>query len=43
MDSAERLYIGVTTVKTHVAGLMTKTGCANRVRLAVFAARNGLT
>ncbi|GAA4627371.1 response regulator transcription factor [Actinoallomurus vinaceus] len=42
-EIAHRLHIGVTTVKTHVAGLMTKTGCPNRVRLAVFAARNGLT
>ncbi|MCO5969742.1 response regulator [Actinoallomurus soli] len=41
-EIAERLHIGVTTVKTHVAGLMAKTGCPNRVRLAVFAARHGL-
>jgi DNA-binding NarL/FixJ family response regulator len=36
-EIAERLHLGITTVKTHVANLMTKTGCANRVRLAVFA------
>ncbi|REE71993.1 LuxR family two component transcriptional regulator [Rhodococcus wratislaviensis] len=36
-EIAARLYIGVTTVKTHVANLMEKTGCDNRVRLAVFA------
>lgn len=36
-DIAARLHLGVTTVKTHVASLMTKTGCANRVQLAVYA------
>jgi DNA-binding NarL/FixJ family response regulator len=36
-EIAERLHLGVTTVKTHVANLMTKTGCPNRVRLAVLA------
>jgi DNA-binding NarL/FixJ family response regulator len=39
---ADRLYLGVTTVKTHVANLMTKTGASNRVRLAVLAAQDGL-
>ncbi|MEV6520888.1 response regulator transcription factor [Longispora sp. NPDC051575] len=41
-EIAERLSLGVTTVKTHVANLMTKTDTSNRVRLAVLAARNGL-
>ena len=41
-EIAERLHLGVTTVKTHVANLMTKTACANRVRLAVFAVQRGL-
>ena len=41
-DIGARLYLGVTTVKTHVASLMTKTGCANRVQLAVLAIRQGL-
>jgi DNA-binding NarL/FixJ family response regulator len=36
-EIAERLHIGVTTVKTHVTSLMTKTGSPNRVRLALFA------
>ncbi|MET0132224.1 MAG: response regulator transcription factor [Kibdelosporangium sp.] len=36
------LHVGVTTVKTHVANLMAKTGCDNRVRLAVLAVRLGL-
>lgn len=40
-EIAERLHLGVTTVKTHVANLMGKTGCDNRVRLAVHAHRRG--
>jgi DNA-binding NarL/FixJ family response regulator len=35
-DIADRLHLGVTTVKTHVANLMTKTGSGNRVQLAVY-------
>jgi DNA-binding NarL/FixJ family response regulator len=38
----EHLHVGVTTVKTHVANLMAKTRCDNRVRLAVLAVRLGL-
>ncbi|HUQ57001.1 response regulator transcription factor [Lentzea sp.] len=41
-DIADRLHIGVTTVKTHVTALMTKTGADNRVRLAVLAHSSGL-
>jgi DNA-binding NarL/FixJ family response regulator len=41
-EIAARLHVGVTTVKTHVANLMTKTATDNRVRLAVLATRNGL-
>lgn len=37
-EIAARLHLGVTTVKTHVANLMAKTGCANRVQLAIHAA-----
>ena len=37
-DIAARLHLGVTTVKTRVASLMAKTGSANRVQLAVYAA-----
>ena len=40
-EIAERLHLGVTTVKTHVANLLDKTSSANRVRLAVFAVRDG--
>ena len=36
-EIAERLHIGVTTVKTHITSLMTKTGSPNRVRLALCA------
>ncbi|HEX7304310.1 response regulator transcription factor [Lentzea sp.] len=41
-EIADRLHVGVTTVKTHVAALMTKTGADNRVRLAVLAHTSGL-
>jgi len=34
-EIADRLHIGVTTVKTHITSLMTKTGSPNRVRLAL--------
>lgn len=37
-EIATRLHLGVTTVKTHVASLMAKTGSANRVQLAIYAA-----
>ncbi|WP_459963572.1 response regulator [Nocardia sp. IFM 10818] len=35
-EIAQRLHIGLTTVKTHVTNLMAKTGASNRVRLAVI-------
>jgi DNA-binding NarL/FixJ family response regulator len=35
-EIADRLHIGVTTVKTHITSLMTKTGSPNRVRLALY-------
>ncbi|WP_067544519.1 response regulator [Nocardia crassostreae] len=38
-EIADRLHLGVTTVKTHIANLMDKTGCDNRVRLAVYGYR----
>lgn len=41
-EIAERMHIGLTTVKTHVSNLMTKTGAPNRVRLAVLAIQEGL-
>jgi DNA-binding NarL/FixJ family response regulator len=36
-EIADRLHIGVSTVKTHITSLMTKTNNPNRVRLALFA------
>ena len=41
-EIAERLFIGITTVKTHIGNLMTKTGSRNRVQLAIPACRFGL-
>lgn len=41
-DIAERMYVGITTVKTHVASLMRKTDSPTRVHLAVFAIRHDL-
>jgi DNA-binding NarL/FixJ family response regulator len=35
-EIAERLHVAVSTVKSHVTGLMTKTGATNRVKLAVM-------
>jgi DNA-binding NarL/FixJ family response regulator len=39
-EIGQRLHLGVTTVKTHIANLMTKTGASNRVGLALLAARS---
>lgn len=41
-EIAARLHVGVTTVKTHIASLLDKTGCPNRIRLAVLATQAGL-
>lgn len=41
-DIAAHMHIGVTTVKTHVASLMQKTGSPTRVHLAVLAVRHDL-
>ncbi|WP_405982883.1 response regulator [Streptomyces sp. NBC_00158] len=41
-EIADRLHLGVTTVKTHVASLMAKTGRDNRIRLAVLAVLTGI-
>ncbi|MFD6225081.1 response regulator transcription factor [Nocardia asteroides] len=38
-EIAERLHLGVSTVKTHLANLFEKTGTDNRVRLAVYASK----
>lgn len=42
-EIADRLHLGITTVKTHIGNLMIKTGCDNRVRLAVHCVRLGIT
>ncbi|MCO8273291.1 response regulator transcription factor [Actinoplanes sp. TRM 88003] len=39
-EIAERLHIGITTVKTHITALMAKTNSPNRVRLALRAHHN---
>ncbi|MFD6391679.1 response regulator [Nocardia sp. NPDC060259] len=38
-EIADRLHLGVSTVKTHIANLLEKTGTDNRVRLAVYASK----
>ncbi|MFC4336384.1 response regulator [Salininema proteolyticum] len=40
-EIASALYLGPTTVKSHLASLLAKTGAANRVQLAVKAVREG--
>lgn len=42
-DIAKQMHVGVTTVKTHIASLMDKTGSRNRVHLAVLAVRHNVT
>jgi DNA-binding NarL/FixJ family response regulator len=42
-DIAERMHVGITTVKTHIANLMQKTASPTRVHLAVLAVRHDLT
>jgi DNA-binding NarL/FixJ family response regulator len=41
-EIAERLHVGVTTVKTHIAAAMEKLGLRNRIQAAVVAHRSGL-
>ncbi len=40
-EIAEELYIGLSTVKTHIASLMTKLGARNRVEIAMWAYETG--
>nr|WP_272921683.1 response regulator transcription factor [Streptomyces sp. SID8354] len=42
-DIAERLGIGIGTVKTHVGAILEKTGSASRVQAALLAHRTGLS
>ena len=41
-EIAERLYLGVTTVKSHVARILAKLGLRDRVQVVVFAHEAGL-
>lgn len=41
-EIAAELFLSVTTVKTHVAAILTKLDLRDRVQAAVFAQRNGL-
>ncbi len=40
-EIADELYIGLSTVKTHLASLMTKLGARNRVEIAMWAYETG--
>ncbi len=40
-EIAAELFIGLTTVKTHVARLLTKLGARNRVEIAMWAYDTG--
>jgi len=40
-EIAEELYISLSTVKTHLASLMTKLGARNRVEIAIWAYESG--
>lgn len=41
-EIAERLHLGLTTVKTHVRSVLLKTDSSNRAQLAAYAVRAGL-
>ncbi len=40
-EIADDLHISLSTVRTHLASLMTKLGARNRVELAMWAYENG--
>ena len=40
-EIAEELHISLSTVKTHLASLMTKLGARNRVEIAMWAYETG--
>jgi DNA-binding NarL/FixJ family response regulator len=42
LEIAERLFIEVTTVKYHVAGILSKTGARDRLQAVVWAFQNGI-
>ena len=41
-EISDRLYVESTTVKYHVAGILTKTGARDRLQAVVWAFRNGI-
>jgi DNA-binding NarL/FixJ family response regulator len=41
-EIATKLFVSVTTVKTHVCSLLKKTNSNNRTKLAVYAVENSL-
>ncbi|MFJ1549927.1 response regulator [Streptomyces sp. NPDC088246] len=41
-EIAERLYLGIATVKTHVSHLLTKLACRDRAQLVIVAYESGL-
>jgi DNA-binding NarL/FixJ family response regulator len=42
-EIAAALFMSEATVKAHVSHLFTKIGCTNRVQLALYAHRQGIT
>jgi DNA-binding NarL/FixJ family response regulator len=42
-EIAERLYLSLSTVKSHVSNVLTKTGSRDRVRAALLAVQEGFT
>jgi DNA-binding NarL/FixJ family response regulator len=41
-EIGEELFVSLSTVKTHVASLLNKTGCRDRVQLVIFAYDHGI-
>jgi DNA-binding NarL/FixJ family response regulator len=41
-EIAEQLFLSLTTIKSHVAGVLAKLGLRDRVQAVVFAYENGI-